>query len=417
MADVKISGLPASTVPLAGTEVLPIVQSSTTKKVSIANVTAGRAVSALSFAPTGSALPVNGLFLPATNAVGLATNSEERLRISATGGVSIGNTVDPGATNLSVTGALTLGTALSVGNGGTGLTALNAGYIPFGSTSSALTTDGNFSWDNTNKRLGVGTASPNGKLNAVVPNLSVVGLFANSGLSISTDGGALNNIYQIGFGYGGSGATYASSAIYGLITSSSGYNNSAICFATRSATTDTAPAEVMRIFSSGGVSIGNNTDPGATNLSVTGNITLGSNSGITFSNTSALTNSKLNDYEIGTWTPTATSSVGSITTYTSAGTYTKVGRVVTVTMDFIITTPGTAAGSLLFANLPFSTLSSGARRTGIGVCREDGLTGVFYALYTNANDTTGTINSFTNTAISWAAGSVYACSFSYEANF
>jgi hypothetical protein len=107
MADVKISALPASTVPLAGTEVLPIVQSSTTKKVSIANVTAGRAVSALSFAPTGSALPTDGLFLPAANAVGLATNSEERLRVSATGGVSIGNTVDPGATNLSVTGAAT----------------------------------------------------------------------------------------------------------------------------------------------------------------------------------------------------------------------------------------------------------------------------------------------------------------------
>jgi len=107
MADVKISGLPASTVPLAGTEVLPIVQSSTTKKVSIANVTAGRAISALSYTPTGSAVPVNGVFLPATNAVGLSTDSEERLRVFASGGVSIGNTTDPGATNLSVTGTIT----------------------------------------------------------------------------------------------------------------------------------------------------------------------------------------------------------------------------------------------------------------------------------------------------------------------
>lgn len=46
MADTKISGLPSATVPLAGTEVLPIVQSGTTKKVSIADVTAGRAVTA-----------------------------------------------------------------------------------------------------------------------------------------------------------------------------------------------------------------------------------------------------------------------------------------------------------------------------------------------------------------------------------
>jgi hypothetical protein len=48
MADTKISALTASTTPLAGTEVLPIVQSSTTKQVSVANLTAGRAVSALS---------------------------------------------------------------------------------------------------------------------------------------------------------------------------------------------------------------------------------------------------------------------------------------------------------------------------------------------------------------------------------
>ena len=39
MADAKISALPASTVPLAGTEVLPIVQSSTTKQVTVDNLT------------------------------------------------------------------------------------------------------------------------------------------------------------------------------------------------------------------------------------------------------------------------------------------------------------------------------------------------------------------------------------------
>jgi hypothetical protein len=48
LADVKISGLPASTTPLAGTEVLPIVQGGATKQVSIANVTAGRAIAATS---------------------------------------------------------------------------------------------------------------------------------------------------------------------------------------------------------------------------------------------------------------------------------------------------------------------------------------------------------------------------------
>lgn len=55
MADVKISGLPASTTPLAGTEVLPIVQSGVTKKVSVADLTTGRAISATSVtASTGN---------------------------------------------------------------------------------------------------------------------------------------------------------------------------------------------------------------------------------------------------------------------------------------------------------------------------------------------------------------------------
>jgi hypothetical protein len=55
MADLKISALTASTTPLTGTEVLPIVQSSTTKQVSVANLTAGRAVSAASVtASTGN---------------------------------------------------------------------------------------------------------------------------------------------------------------------------------------------------------------------------------------------------------------------------------------------------------------------------------------------------------------------------
>lgn len=53
MADLKISALPASTTPLAGTETLPIVQSSTTKQVSVANLTAGRTVGTGALNTTG----------------------------------------------------------------------------------------------------------------------------------------------------------------------------------------------------------------------------------------------------------------------------------------------------------------------------------------------------------------------------
>jgi hypothetical protein len=54
MADVKISGLPASTTPLAGTEVLPVVQSGVTKKVSVADLTAGRDVGTKTISATNT---------------------------------------------------------------------------------------------------------------------------------------------------------------------------------------------------------------------------------------------------------------------------------------------------------------------------------------------------------------------------
>ena len=61
MADSKISALPASTTPLAGTEVLPIVQSSATKQVSVANLTAGRAISATQLTlTTGNLIVASG---------------------------------------------------------------------------------------------------------------------------------------------------------------------------------------------------------------------------------------------------------------------------------------------------------------------------------------------------------------------
>lgn len=56
MADKKISALTDSTTPLAGTEVLPIVQGGATVKVAVSNLTAGRAFSALSSTFSGQTL-------------------------------------------------------------------------------------------------------------------------------------------------------------------------------------------------------------------------------------------------------------------------------------------------------------------------------------------------------------------------
>ena len=52
------------------------------------------------FEPSGSTVPTNGLYLPTTNTVALATNSTERLRIDASGNLGIG--VTPSAWNSAI---------------------------------------------------------------------------------------------------------------------------------------------------------------------------------------------------------------------------------------------------------------------------------------------------------------------------
>ena len=61
MANLKISQLTGATTPLAGTEVLPIVQSGVTKKVAVSDLTIGRAISATQLTlTTGNVIVANG---------------------------------------------------------------------------------------------------------------------------------------------------------------------------------------------------------------------------------------------------------------------------------------------------------------------------------------------------------------------
>ena len=71
MANSKISALAAATTPLAGTEVLPVVQSGVTKQVSVANLTVGRAVAAASLETTGKI----GVSVTAASGIGQLSNT------------------------------------------------------------------------------------------------------------------------------------------------------------------------------------------------------------------------------------------------------------------------------------------------------------------------------------------------------
>jgi hypothetical protein len=72
MADTKISALTGATTPLAGTEVLPIVQGASTVKVAVSDLTAGRAISATTLtASTGNITSTAGNFVVGTSGKGI----------------------------------------------------------------------------------------------------------------------------------------------------------------------------------------------------------------------------------------------------------------------------------------------------------------------------------------------------------
>lgn len=103
MADLKISALTAATTPLAGTEVLPIVQSGVTKQVSVANLTAGRAIAATTATLTDVTATNTGLIGTATAISGfsgckLTAVSAAGSYIQTTGSAGDGNYIHHTAT-------------------------------------------------------------------------------------------------------------------------------------------------------------------------------------------------------------------------------------------------------------------------------------------------------------------------------
>ena len=137
------------------------------------------AVSANSFIPAGSAVPTNGLYLPAANSVALATNSTLRLSISSTGTVNSTGPLRVSDTTPSIsaqTGALTVaggaGIAGDLWIGGTlygatvGFvsTASNiangaANQIPYQSGIGKTVFSANFTYNGTDFTVGSGNAS------------------------------------------------------------------------------------------------------------------------------------------------------------------------------------------------------------------------------------------------------------------
>jgi hypothetical protein len=285
MADVKISGLPASTVPLAGTEVLPIVQGGATKQVSIANVTAGRAIAATSI--------TTDTYKAASSSGGALQNSGGTPQLQWGAG---------GGNNLSVDVAININpanAAVAISPTGTGTVAISpAGALTINPTAAST-----------------------------INNTSI-------------------------------GATTASTGRFTTVTAT------------------------------------------------TGNVVIGtSGQGIDFSATPGTgTSELLADYEEGTWTP----SIGGNATYTiQEGTYTKIGRSVTIRASLQINALGTGSTTSIsgqpFANSLITPISIGFfNNLAVNVIYIGGYIGttsiVFTSVAASANAATNAIALFGNSA-------------------
>ena len=192
-------------------------------------------------------------------------------------------------------------------------------------------------------------------------------------LTASSTGLTLIPTTNVNINVANSNVTFTTANVTGVATFSAGSNTAPSI--TTSGDTNTGlyfPAADTIGFVEGGVEAMRINSSG--NLQTLGTISVGnatpstSGAGITFPATqSASTNANtLDDYEEGTWTPTITAYAGSVTAYTSQGSYVKIGRIVFATVYAVVSNAGTASGAYVISNLPFS-LATSAEVYGYGV--------------------------------------------------
>ena len=297
-----------------------------------------------------------GIFFPAADSVATTVGGTEGTRLTSTG-LGIGTSsptskltvagaisVNTGAANLNALGLLSGSSGNRIGLS-LGRTAQEA-YIGIASTSNSiingdvagdldiLTTTGNIRFStnagaslqatlDTSGNLGIGTSSPTFKLDVDSTSGARIKVAAGGYNWLSLVSGDTGNLSFAINDNGGSGA-------FRLMQYNSG---------------GTFVRAVVDVTSAGNVKLSNSMSVGGATVSTSG-------SGITFPATQSASSdaNTLDDYEEGTWTP----SIGGTATYTSrSGTYTKVGRNVTIGFTMTINVIGTGSASTI-SGLPFT---------------------------------------------------------------
>ena len=300
MSNVKISQLPSATTPLGGTEVLPIVQSGATKKVTVNDlrgtvvtavtgtapvVSSGGTTPAISMpAATGS---VNGYLTSAdwttfngkysvggalgTPSSGTATNlTGLPLTTGVTGILPVANGGNGTATpslvagsNVTITGTWPNQTVASTGGGGvTSFSAGTTGLTPATATTGAVTLAGTLAVASG----GTGTATPS---LVAGTNVSITGTWPNQTINSSGGGG--------GMVYPGAGIPLSTGSAWGTSYNSTGTGDVVL------STSPTLVTPLLGTPTSGNFSTGSFTWP-TFNQNTTGtaaNVTASSNSTLT----------------------------------------------------------------------------------------------------------------------------------------
>ena len=252
-----------------------------------------------------------------------------------------------------ITGAATVGTTLGV----TGVSTLASAVV-----TGDLTVDtSTLKVDSTNNRVGIATATPGCRVDIVSDsNTSLAPV-----LRVNSNNVAVSTSLAYDGLIGSSTLTIQSGTSSPIVFNTNGANESGRI--------NTTGVYVLK-----------------------GGTTTANGVGVAFPSTQVASSDAncLDDYEEGTWTPVVTAVTGSLTTVTGqTGTYTKIGRMVTATGFFTITTNGTGSSAVALAGLPFA--NGGLANIGVG--RVDGTTGNMFQVKINASASTANIWKYDNT--------------------
>lgn len=272
--------------------------------------------------------------------------------------VSSGGTtpaISMAAANGSTNGYLT-STDWTTFNGKAPAFTYTTGYIPFGQGTTTPNQSANLFWDNTNKYLGIGTATPASSLHSSVSNATTWTVddsgatsytpFATDLSNVNTSAGTLNTFAGIFLQAGANtGGGQVSTARIAAVKTTATYGT-ALAFSTRRSATGNL-TEAGRFTETGDFNVHD------------GNVVIStSGKGIDFSATAGTgTSELLADYEEGTFTPTLLSGGAAVSrTYSvQYARYTKIGNRVFFNIYITLSAKGSSTGNTTIGGLPYTS--------------------------------------------------------------